>query len=81
MTNIGWYNIGFTYDYCLTEGFNIVAQDVGDVFPRKISFNPVTGKVVVKRLSNSNSKEIERNEERYCKNISKKDVDGGIELF
>jgi len=81
MTNVGWYNIGFTYDYCLTEGFSIVAQDVGDVYPRKISFNPVTGKVVVKRLPPTSSAEIERKEESYCKDLSRKDVVGAVELF
>jgi chemotaxis protein CheD len=50
MAKIGWYNIGFVFDYIFTEGFEIIAHDIGDVYPRKVIYFPESGVMKVKRL-------------------------------
>ncbi|MDG6777519.1 chemoreceptor glutamine deamidase CheD [Thiomicrorhabdus sp. zzn3] len=81
MTNIGWYNIGFAFDYVYTEGFKIVSQDIGDVYPRKILYYPLTGRVRVRRLNTMHNQSLADQESRYINNIGSKPVEGDVELF
>lgn len=81
MTNIGWYNIGFAFDYVYTEGFKIVSQDIGDIYPRKILFYPNTGRVRVRRLNAMHNQSLVAEELRYSNNIGTKPVEGDVELF
>lgn len=80
-TNIGWYNIGFVFDYICTEGYKVVSQDIGDVFPRKILYYPSTGRARVKRLNSVNTETLAATENKYINNIGSKPVGGDVELF
>lgn len=80
-TNIGWYNIGFAFDYIYTEGFKIVSQDIGDIYPRKILYYPMTGRVRVRRLNAMHNQTLAAEENRYINNIGSKPVEGDVELF
>lgn len=81
MSNIGWYNIGFTFDYIYTEGFNLVSQDIGDIYPRKVIFYPTTGRVRVRRLNSMHNQSLVDQESKYIQNIEHKPVEGDVELF
>ncbi|QCU89710.1 chemoreceptor glutamine deamidase CheD [Thiomicrorhabdus sediminis] len=81
MTNIGWYNIGFAFDYVYTEGFKVVSQDIGDVYPRKVIYYPLTGRVRVRRLNAMHNQTLADQENRYIDNIGSKPVEGDVELF
>lgn len=81
MTNVGWYNIGFTFDYVATEGFKVVSQDIGDVYPRKILYYPLTGRVRVRRLNAMHNQSLADQEHSYITNIESKPVEGDVELF
>lgn len=81
MTNIGWYNIGFVFDYISTEGFKVVSQDIGDVYPRKVMYYPLTGRVRVRRLNPMHNQSLVDEESRYSSNIELKPVGGDVELF
>ena len=81
MSNIGWYNIGFAFDYIYTEGFKIVSQDIGDIYPRKILYYPLTGRVRVRRLNAMHNQSLADQENRYIHNIESKPVEGDVELF
>lgn len=81
MTNIGWYNIGFAFDYIYTEGFKIVAQDIGDVFPRKVLYYPTSGRARVRRLNKMHNESLAAQENQYIHNIESKPVEGDVELF
>ena len=48
-TGIGLRNIGFVLDYIDTEELNLLAQDLGDIYPRKVNYFPNTGKVKMKK--------------------------------
>ena len=81
MTNIGWYNIGFAFDYVYTEGFKLVAQDIGDVFPRKVIYYPNSGRARVRRLNPMHNQSLAAQENQYIHNIEAKPVEGDVELF
>lgn len=81
MTNIGWYNIGFVFDYIYTEGFKVISQDIGDVFPRKVIFYPTDGRARVRRLNSMHNESLFEQESQYVKTIDRKPVEGDVELF
>jgi len=81
MTNVGWYNIGFVFDYIYTEGFKVVSQDIGDIYPRKILYYPLSGRVRVRRLNAMHNQTLADEESRYINNIKSKPVEGDVELF
>ncbi|GKT11052.1 MAG: chemotaxis protein CheD [Thiomicrorhabdus sp.] len=81
MTNIGWYNIGFAFDYIYTEGFKLVSQDIGDIYPRKVLYYPLSGRVRVRRLNAMHNESLINEESRYINKIESKPVEGDVELF
>lgn len=81
MTDVGLANIAFVRDYLATEGLSVVAEDVGDIFPRMVIFFPATGVAKVKRLRSLHNNVIIDEERRYIDSIKKQPVSGDVELF
>ena len=81
MTDVGQKNIEFIDSYIKTEQLKLLARDVGDVFPRKVVFDPVSGNVKVKKLRNLHNNTIIQREDSYLKNIEGKTLSGKIEIF
>ena len=81
MTDIGRKNIEFILAYIKTENMNLLAQDVGDIYPRKIHYIPATGKVKVKRLRSMHNTTIVEREKKYMQSINSVPAGGDIELF
>jgi len=81
MTDVGKRNIAFVKNYVTLEGFNLVAEDVGGLYPRKVMYFPKTGKVMVKKLYSKHNETIESRDEKYMTQISKSEVKSDIELF
>lgn len=79
--NVGERNAEFVLDYLQTENIRIAAQDLLDIFPRKVYFFPHTGKVLVKRLRKENNNTIVEREQEYVARITSADVGGDVELF
>lgn len=50
VSDVGRQNSDFALRYLKEEQIRVVAVDVGDTFPRKICFSPVSGQVFVKRI-------------------------------
>lgn len=80
MTDIGQKNITFVRDFLAMEGLDVEAEDVGDRCPRKVYYEPHSGRVRVKRLKQVDSDVVQR-EESYRKSIDTKPVGGAVELF
>jgi chemotaxis protein CheD len=80
-TDIGGRNISFVRDYLTTEGFKVVAEDLGDIFPRKVVYDPISGKVQVKKLRSLHNDTITQRELGYRQEIEQQPVAGDIELF
>ena len=81
MTDIGLGNIRFAYSYVQEEGLELVSHDVGGPWPRKVNFNPQTGKAQVKKLRDMHTDVIEKREVRYLHDIEEQDFKTDIELF
>ncbi len=82
MGDIGNSNVNFVLNYLQVEGFNVVAQDVGGINPRKVVFFPKTGKVRIKKIKDLHNDTIISREEEYMHNFDQPEtVAGEIELF
>lgn len=81
MTDVGVKNIRFVLEYLKTENLPISAQDLGDVYPRKVIYFPQSGRVRVKHLKNTNKDVIARQEQSYSQEINQTPVAGEVELF
>lgn len=79
--DIGKKNIDFVMDYLQLEKFPILAQDVGDIYPRKVNYFPKTGIARVKKLKKLHNQTIITRETQYMDQIVQKPVSGDIELF
>lgn len=82
MSNIGQQNIDFVKNYIRMEGLTLLAEDLGDIYPRKIVFFPNNGRVRVKKLRamEQASLEMER-ENKYRQTLENRPVEGDIDLF
>lgn len=81
MTDIGRRNIQFVHEYIQEESLDLIADDTGDIYPRKVMYFPYTGKVKVKRLRSLHNNTIVEREMSYMHDIEDKPVEGEIELF
>ncbi len=81
LTDIGKRNVEFVLNYLQKEGLRLISEDVGDLFPRKIVYYPVTGRVLVKKLKQLRNDTIVRRERDYRSYIVHKPVEGDVELF
>src|SRR5690606_20819500 len=80
MTDVGQNNIRFARRFLSAEGIPVQSEDLGLVYPRKINFYPLTGKVMVKRLKVRHNTTIEDKEAQYMRVLNKGSA-GEIELF
>lgn len=79
--NVGERNAKFGVEYLQTEGIPIIAKDLLDIYPRRVIFFPKTGKVLVKKLQQTQVDDIIRNEQKYRSSLQVEKVAGDIELF
>lgn len=82
MTDIGERNIAFVKKYIYEENFELAAQDVGDIYPRKVLYFPDTGAVKVRKLKQTQNDTILQREISYSHDINDQPTQsGGVELF
>jgi len=81
MTDIGQSNIDFVKSFLILEDFAIKAEDVGGINPRKVLYNPLTGKVRVKKLKDLHNDTIIKRENSYKSKLSASDTSGDVDLF
>jgi chemotaxis protein CheD len=81
MTDVGKKNITFAKEFLKLEGFKIAAEDVGEVYPRRVVYFPATGVVMIKRLRALDVVEIARRETNYLTSLAAKQTDNDVELF
>ena len=80
-TDIGLTNIEFVRSYLKTEGIPVVAEDVGDIFPRKVIYFPESGRARVKKLKTMHNSTVLTRETQYRKEIEQAPAETDIELF
>jgi len=81
MSDVGQKNIDFAISYLNAEEIYVESTDIGDIYPRKVIFEPSSGRAFVKKLDNLHNDTITQRERNYRSQIIHEDVSGEIELF
>jgi len=79
--NVGERNAQFVRNFLKTENIRVVAEDLNDVYPRKVYFFPRSGKVLVKKLKQLNNNTLANREQDYASRLQSGVVGGDVELF
>lgn len=79
--NVGERNARFVLEYLQTENIQVTAQDLLDIYPRKVYFFPKTGRVLVKKLKSLHNDTIFNREKEYRSRLKQSGVEGDVELF
>ncbi|OOE36286.1 chemotaxis protein CheD [Salinivibrio kushneri] len=82
---IGRKNIDFVRQYVTNEQLLLVSEDLGQVFPRQVLFDPRTGKAWVKKIQ-SLSQQLVAEENQYNQRLLRESYEDGtdeqdVELF
>ncbi len=81
-TDVGIQNIEFAHEYLSYEGLNVIAEDTGDIYPRKVNYYSDTGRVRLKKLRQIHNNTItDREDSYYTTLLSKPEIDTDVELF
>ena len=79
--NVGERNAKFVLDYLKAERMRVIAEDLNDIYPRKVYFFPKTGKVLVKKLKVEHNDTLKRREQDYASRLKSTSVGGDVDLF
>ncbi len=81
VANVGERNAKFVLDFLEMEKIKVVAQDMLDIYPRKVYFFPKTGKVLVKKLRRVHNDTIVEREKEYSTRLQYSKMEGDVEFF
>lgn len=81
VNNVGQTNATFVVDYLHKESIKIVAQDLLDIYPRKVYYFPRSCRVLVKQLRGVHNDTIIEREQAYSARLKMANVQGDVELF
>lgn len=79
--DVGARNAEFVRLYLHQENITVLSEDLGDVYPRKVLFDPLTGRARMKKIRNLENDNIVAREQSYRYDIEHTPVEGNIELF
>lgn len=79
--NVGERNAAFVMQFLKTERIPVLAEDLNDIYPRKVYFFPRTGKVLVKKLMQTHNDTLAKREQEYAGRLKVAPVGGEIDLF
>jgi chemotaxis protein CheD len=80
-SQVGERNARFVREFLQTEGIQMAAADLLDVYPRKVYFFPDSGRVLVKKLVRLHNDTLIRREKEYAARLIEVPLVGEIELF
>lgn len=81
ITDVGARNIAFVRAYLRTEGLQAAAEDLGDIYPRRVIYFPSSGRALVRRRHPRHATEVAAREQRYRGAIESRSQGGDVELF
>lgn len=81
VNNVGDRNAAFVLEFLKMEKIPVLAQDLIDIYPRKVYFVPQSGKVMVKKLRSMHNTTIVKREIDYSQKLRSSNVAGDVELF
>jgi chemotaxis protein CheD len=79
--NVGERNAAFVLNFLKTEKMRVVAEDLNDIWPRKVYFFPRSGKVLVKKLTQTHNDTLVQREQAYASRLKVTPVGGEVDLF
>ena len=79
--NVGERNAAFVINFLKTERIPVLAEDLNDIYPRKVYFFPRTGKVLVKKLMQTHNDTLAKRELDYASRLKVTLVSGAVDLF
>jgi chemotaxis protein CheD len=79
--NVGERNAQFVRNFLRMENMRITAEDLNDIYPRKVYFFPKTGKVLVKKLKQTHNDTLAMREHAYASRLKSSSVCGEVELY
>ncbi|RDH85697.1 MAG: chemoreceptor glutamine deamidase CheD [endosymbiont of Galathealinum brachiosum] len=77
-TDIGLDNIDFVREYLDIENIEILSEDVGDIYPRKVYYIPESNEVYVKKIERMNNDTIMVRENNYIKSLKKTETESQV---
>lgn len=81
IANVGQKNSTFVKEFLALERIPVVAEDLLDIYPRKVYFFPQSGRVLVKKLKSVHNNTIVDREKDYSSRLRQSKVEGDVELF
>lgn len=81
MSDIGARNIDFVHQYLTAENIPLISADLGSVHPRKVIFEPNSGRVFVKIIEHLHNNTLVQRENDYRSQLQHEETNGEIELF
>ena len=79
--NVGSKNAKFVLNYLKTDNIPVLSEDLEDIYPRKVCFFPVNGKVMVKKLMDKSASQSIKQEQIYKNSLKQPAKAGDIDLF
>jgi chemotaxis protein CheD len=82
MLNIGERNADFVLRYLQLEQVRVAAQDLRGGLPRRVSYFPHSGKVMVRKLHRINDAvQVRRDEQQLVQTLAQRPMHSKVELF
>jgi chemotaxis protein CheD len=81
LSDVGARNINFVLGYLEDERIPLVGSDLGSIYPRKVIFEPHSGRALVKSIDHLHNDTITKREDDYRNQLQGLPSDGEIELF
>jgi chemotaxis protein CheD len=81
MTDIGARNVDFVRKWLVTEGLRVAGEDVGGECPRRVLYEPETGRVSVTRLRRVRQRDLAQSEQTYYSSLRSTPAENDVELF
>ncbi len=81
VSNVGLKNAEFVKNFLSIERIPIVAEDLLDIYPRKVYFFPQTGRVLIRKLKTVHNNTIIEREKVYGNRLDHMKEGGDVELF
>jgi len=81
VSQVGQANADFVVDYLRKEHIKVAAQDLLDIFPRKVYYFPRSCRVLVKQLRSVHNDTIIEREQAYRARLKMARIQGDVELF
>ena len=80
-SEVGDRNVRFVREYLANERIPVAAEDLLDVYPRKVYFFPASGRVLLKKMMRTRNDTVMARERAYADRLREEPISGDVELF